>query len=99
MSRLEVNYEAIAESTVPKMQRCEANIADLYASMDKTVKSLSQYMEAESADAYVMEFENMLGPDIKKLEELIAEYYTQLNQVVKEFVDMDKELHDMITSF
>lgn len=99
MGRIEVDYEAIGESIIPKMKDCETNIAELYSSMDKVVKSLGQYMEAESADAYLVEFENLLGPDIKKLEELIAGYYTQLNQVVTQFANTDKELHDMITSF
>lgn len=94
---LKVNYECIETSTIPSMKKSEEDIHMLYAAMDKTVKSLSQYMEAEAAGAYVMEFEELLGPDIQKLKELVAEYYMQLSQVVKKFADLDSELSKMIT--
>ena len=97
MAKIEVNYEAIEQDTIPAMQRAESDIEALYNHVDKAVKSLKGYMEAESAEAYVTEFESLLGPDIKKLEELTSEYYQQLQQVVKNFADLDKEMHDMIS--
>ena len=97
MAKLEVNYEAIAQETIPAMKKAENDIEAIYNHMDKAVKSMKGYMQAESADAYEQEFITLLGPDIKKLEELISEYYTQLNQVVKNFEELDKEMHDMIS--
>lgn len=93
---LKVDYESIESSTIPKMQKIEEDVQALYTAMDRVIKSLKQYMEAEAADAYLAEFEELVGPDIQKIEELVAEYYTQLSQVVKQFADMDSEISKMI---
>lgn len=96
MPNLRIDYDSIERSIIPAMKRYEQDINALNIHMEKTVKSLSNYMEAEAANAYYAEFDNVMSVDVKKLEELIVEYYTQLQQVVERFEDLDAELAGMI---
>lgn len=96
-ARLRVDYEAVQE-LIEDMKEYEAGIESTYSDMTTTVKSLVDkgYMEADSANAYVDEFTEMLGPDIEKLSELINKFYTQLSQVCQNFADADAKIAGML---
>lgn len=96
-ARLRVDYEAVQE-LIEDMKGYEADIESTYSDMTTTVKSLVDkgYMEADSANAYVDEFTEMLGPDIEKLSELINKFYTQLSQVCQNFADADAKIAGML---
>lgn len=96
-ARLRVDYEAVQE-LIEDMKGYEADIESTYSDMTTTVKSLVDkgYMEADSANAYVDEFTEMLGPDIESLSELINKFYTQLSQVCQNFADADAKIAGML---
>ncbi len=96
-ARLRVDYEAVQE-LIEDMKGYEADIESTYSDMTTTVKSLVDkgYMEADSANAYVEEFTEMLGPDIESLSELINKFYTQLSQVCQNFADADAKIAGML---
>ena len=80
------------------MKDYESEVERIYEEMDNTVKSLvnNGYMEAESANAYVAEFEDLLGPDIKKLSQLIQSFYKQLNDICNNFEEADAKIAEML---
>ena len=96
-ARLRVDYEAVQE-LIEDVKGYEADRESTYSDMTTTVKSLVDkgYMEADSANAYVEEFTEMLGPDIESLSELINKFYTQLSQVCQNFADADAKIAGML---
>jgi uncharacterized protein YukE len=80
------------------MKDYESEVEEIYDEMDNTVKSLvnNGYMDAESANAYVSEFEELLGPDIKKLSQLIQSFYKQLDDICNNFEEADAKIADML---
>lgn len=90
---LRVDYEQV-EALIGKMQSCESDISSIYSDMQSTVQSLvnNGYMEADSANAYVDEFNEMLSPDMQALKDLVAEYYAQLSKICQNFRDADEKI-------
>ena len=95
--RLRVDYVAI-DQIVNDMKKYEEEIGSRYTDMTAIVESLVNdgYMEAESADAYITEFKEMLGPDLKKLLDIVHKFYTQLSQICQNFADHDSKIADML---
>ena len=96
-TRLRVEYDSV-RSIIGNMKDYENEIVEIYDEMDNTVKSLQAngYMEAESAKAYEAEFEDLLGPDIKKLSQLIQSFYKQLNDICNNFEEADTKIAEML---
>jgi WXG100 family type VII secretion target len=96
-TRLRVEYDSV-RSIIGNMKDYESEVEEIYDEMDNTVKSLvnNGYMEAESANAYVSEFEELLGPDIKKLSQLIQSFYKQLDDICNNFEEADAKIADML---
>lgn len=90
-NNLYINYEGV-DSVVNDMRTYEENINTIYSDMSATVESLvnNGYMEAETADAYINEFKELVGPDIIKMSEVLSTFYTQLAQVKQLFIDHDR---------
>lgn len=90
---LSVDYVQV-EALIGQMQSCEEDISAIYTDMQSTVQSLvnNGYMEAEAANAYVDEFNEMLSPDIQALKDLVAEYYAQLSKICANFADADSKI-------
>ena len=95
--RLRVDYVSVRD-IVSDIQTYESEIEEIYDLMDTTVNALVSegYMEAESATAYVEEFENMLGPDIQSLKTLVASFHKQLTDICNNFEDADARIADML---
>ena len=95
--RLRVDYVSV-RSIIGDIKGYEEEIESIYDVMDTTVGSLVSdgYMEAESATAYVEEFENMLGPDIQSLKTLVASFYKQLSDICDNFEDADSRIAEML---
>ena len=95
--RLRVDYVAVNE-IINDIKEYETEVEEIYDLMDTTVGSLVSegYMEAESATAYVDEFEKMLGPDIQKLKALIASFHKQLTDICTNFAERDSNIADML---
>lgn len=90
---LRVDYEQV-ESLIGQMQSCESEISEIYTDMQTTVQSLvnNGYMEADAANSYVEEFNQMLSPDMQALKDLVAEYYAQLSKICENFRDADQKI-------
>ena len=95
--RLRVDYVEV-ERLIGDMKGYETEIESTYSEMSTTVESLvnNGYMEADSANAYVNEFKQLLGPDIQKLSELINQFYTQLSQICENFSEADSKIAGML---
>ncbi|MBQ8148191.1 MAG: hypothetical protein IJ040_05305 [Lachnospiraceae bacterium] len=93
---LRVDYEGLANDTIPKMKKCEQNIAAVYSDMNAAVGSLVQYMEANAANSYINEFRDLIGPSVEKMEELVRDYHTQLQSVVDHFSEVDSQISSQI---
>lgn len=91
-----VDYEKLESDTVAELKVCEAKVGDVYDDMKTIVNSLSQYMEAESAQAYIHEFEQLVGPSIQEMEKLISSYYRQLQDVAEYFANKDTAMSQRI---
>lgn len=96
MLNLKIDYDSIATATIPEMKRYEQELQELSGHMEKTIESLGNYMEAESANAYYVEFVEVISVDIKKMEEMVAEYRRQLQQVLEQFESTDYTVANMI---
>lgn len=97
-SRLKVDYVSVKE-IANDIKGYSDEIQVIYDDMDTIVKSLVSegYMEAESATAYVEEFENLLGPDIKSLKLLVDSFYKQLTQICSNFETKDADIAKMLS--
>lgn len=95
--RLRVDYAAV-EGVIGNMKQCKEDIVEKYKQMMQIVESLVSegYMEAESADSYVSEFKEMLGPDIKSLSDLINDFYEQLSKICQNFAEHDSKIAGML---
>ena len=93
---LRVDYEGLASDTIPKMKKCEPDIANVYSEMQTAVGSLIQYMEADSANSYINEFKELVGPSVEQMENLVRDYHTQLQNVVDHFSDVDTGISSQI---
>lgn len=91
--RLRVNYNMV-ENLINDMRGYGLDIERIYSEMTATVTGLvdKEYMEAESAEAYINEFTEMLAPDIEKLSDLISNYYLQLHEICINFAEADKQI-------
>lgn len=96
MLNLKIDYDSIATATIPEMKRYEQELQALSGHIEKTIESLGNYMEAESANAYYVEFVEVISVDIKKMEEMVAEYHRQLQQVLEQFESTDYTVANMI---
>ena len=96
-TRLRVEYDSV-RSIIGNMKDYENEIVEIYDEMNNTVKSLqgNGYMEAESAKAYEAEFEELLGPDIQKLSQLVQNFYKQLTDICNNFEEADAKIADML---
>lgn len=91
-----VDYEKLESDTVAGLKTCETKVGDVFDDMKFIVNSLSQYMEAESAQSYIHEFEQLVGPSIQDMEKLISSYYKQLQDVAEYFANKDTTMSQKI---
>lgn len=92
MDELTVNYDMLEDVTVVGLKNCATKVGNIREEMKATVNSLAQYMEAESAQMYIHEFEELVGPNIQAMEELITSYYQQLQDIANCFAERDRKL-------
>jgi len=91
-----VDYEKLESDTVAGLKRCEVKVENVYEDMKSIVSSLTQYMEAESAQSYIHEFEQLVGPSIQDMEKLISSYNKQLQDVAEYFANKDTTMSQKI---
>ncbi len=94
---LKIDYASV-QGLVDDMKTYETQVEELYSDMTTIVQSLvtNGYMEADSANAYVSEFTEMLGPDIENLSELLTTFHTQLSEICENFKDADAQIAKML---
>ncbi len=87
------------EQKMSKMSNCSSKLEEVFADMKDTVSSLVEqgYMEAETANACVNEFDTIMSPDLEDLVDLIDEYQKQLKQICEAFQNADKTLTSLFS--
>ena len=97
MDRLYMNYTEI-DSVLRRMQTCKTNINNNNDTMSNIVKGLldNGHMEGETADGYLQEFEQILGPDLQSLSELLDSYSKQLSDISSNVAAADKAVGSML---
>lgn len=91
-SSLRIDYQGLEDDTISRLKKCESRLGITYDQMNTTVSSLTQYMEADTATAYINEFTQLVGPSIESMETIVREYYIQLQQILDRFDEVDGKI-------
>lgn len=97
-SELKVDYQGLEDDTVVQLKNCETRLQTTYEEMNSTVSSLTQYMEADTATAYINEFTQLVGPSIESMETIVKEYYTQLQDIAARFAEVDDKISSSLAA-
>lgn len=94
---LRIDYNGLT-ATVAQMQTAAANVQATYEDMQTTVNALvtNGYMEADSANTYVENFNSLLGPSMEDLNQLITSFHTQLTTICENFAEADRNIANAI---
>lgn len=95
---LDVRYDEIRSEVIGKLIEQKIQMEEGLSKLQRIVDQIPEYMEGEAAQAYVIEFEEIVKRIYSKLNINVDNFANQLESVCQEFENLDNDIQGSLTN-